>query len=60
MSLEETIAILPHNKDAEEFILGAVLLENSAIGKLLMSCLIRIFILKRNRMLYEEIADSQG
>jgi replicative DNA helicase len=53
--LEETIAILPHNKDAEEFILGAVLLENSAMDEIIDVLPPADFYSERNRMLYEEM-----
>jgi replicative DNA helicase len=53
--LEETIAILPHNKDAEEFILGAVLLENSAMDEIIDVLPPQDFYSERNRMLYEEM-----
>ncbi|HEY9162950.1 MAG TPA: replicative DNA helicase [Desulfomonilia bacterium] len=53
--MEETIAILPHNKDAEEFILGAVLLENSAMDEIIDVLPPQDFYSERNRMLYEEM-----
>jgi len=53
--LEETIAILPHNNDAEEFILGAVLLENSAMDEIIDVLPPQDFYSERNRMLYEEM-----
>jgi replicative DNA helicase len=53
--LEDTTATLPHNKDAEEFILGAILLENSALDEIIdvLSC--ADFYSERNKMLYEEM-----
>ncbi len=53
--MEETIAALPHNKDAEEFILGAVLLENSAMDEIIDVLPPQDFYSERNRMLYEEM-----
>ena len=53
--MEETIAALPHNKDAEEFILGAVLLENSAMDEIIDVLPPADFYSERNRMLYEEM-----
>jgi replicative DNA helicase len=52
--LEET-ATLPHNKDAEEFILGSVLLENSAMDEIIDVLSSADFYSERNRMLYEEM-----
>ena len=52
--MEETTT-LPHNKDAEEFILGAVLLENSAMDEIIDVLSSVDFYSERNKMLYEEM-----
>jgi replicative DNA helicase len=52
--LEET-STLPHNKDAEEFILGSVLLENSAMDEIIDVLSSADFYSERNRILYEEM-----
>ena len=52
--MEETTT-LPHNKDAEEFILGSVLLENSAMDEVIDILTSADFYSERNKMLYEEM-----
>jgi replicative DNA helicase len=53
--LEEIVAPLPHNKDAEDFILGGILLENSALDEIIDALAPSDFYSERNRVLYEEM-----
>ena len=53
--MESTSAALPHNKEAEEFILGGVLLENSSLDLLCEIISPDDFYAERHRIIYQEM-----
>jgi len=53
--LEDTAITLPHNREAEEFILGGVLLENSALDAITEKIAPADFYSERHRIIFEEM-----
>ncbi|HQI01538.1 MAG TPA: replicative DNA helicase [Deltaproteobacteria bacterium] len=53
--MESSSAVLPHNKEAEEFILGGVLLENSSLDIICEIISPEDFYTERHRIIYEEM-----
>lgn len=53
--MESAVAVLPHNKEAEEFILGGVLLENSSLDVVCEIITADDFYAERHRIIYEEM-----
>jgi replicative DNA helicase len=53
--LEDLSSALPHNRDAEEFILGGVLLENAALDEIVDVLTASDFYSERNRLIYDEM-----
>ncbi|HNY64503.1 MAG TPA: replicative DNA helicase [Deltaproteobacteria bacterium] len=53
--MEAVSAALPHNKEAEEFLLGGVLLENSSLDLLCEIISPEDFYAERHRIIYEEM-----
>lgn len=53
--MEASVAALPHNKEAEEYILGGVLLENSSIDVICEIITTDDFYAERHRIIYEEM-----
>jgi len=53
--LEDTAITLPHNREAEEFILGGVLLENAALDTITEKIVPTDFYSERHRIIFEEM-----
>lgn len=53
--MEETPLSLPHNREAEEFILGGILLENSALDMVMEKLAPSDFYSERHRIIFEEM-----
>ncbi len=53
--MESQLAVLPHNKDAEEYILGGILMENSALDVTTEIISPDDFYAERHRIIYEEM-----
>lgn len=53
--MEDTAITLPHNREAEEFILGGVLLENAALDTITEKIVPTDFYSERHRIIFEEM-----
>jgi len=53
--LEDAAITLPHNREAEEFILGGVLLENAALDAITEKIVPTDFYSERHRIIFEEM-----
>lgn len=53
--MKETIPLLPHNIEAEEYILGGILLENSSLDAVIEIITPEDFYSERNRVIYNEM-----
>lgn len=52
---KETIPLVPHNIEAEEYILGSILLENSSLDAVIEIIIPEDFYSERNRVIYKEM-----